>query len=205
MKRKKDSGFGTSEYISTIHFKKVNFTAPTLTLADIELHCTNIVWPILGPLLGIGCLIPFILWLCDSEIGATISRRLLIVATIGGIICFLGVASSIKDNLERRRKLKHNEYIVVRAAVAHIYEDTSTAEGPDIIGDSYVTYSCQGIINKTRLIKIKETGTSAQYFKEYPKACFVFFSNNGVINNEPSLLFIGKDFSIAKDVNVLFD
>ena len=99
------------------------------------------------------------------------------------------------------KKINRNEFVLAEAKMRQLFEDTSTAEGPDLIGDSYVTYFCKACKDKT--IKIKKYGTSAKNFSENTKAFAAFLHKNGNIEEKPFILFLGKEYKIEEGITII--
>lgn len=192
-----------SEYMTDVHV--VLFSKSRLTKRHIKKHNRDIIGVIVTALSGLFftcCGVGFLSNMLEAPFALTIFIWIFGIAfLILGLCCLISVPFAIREKARNRKQIDSNNLILVRAEMTHIYEDVSTAEGPDLIGDSYVTYICKS--NENKKIKIVKKGTSEKYFTENPTAFFAFTINNDELDEKPILLYIGKTFDVADDIRIL--
>ena len=164
-----------------------------LTKSYIKRRSFSLGSTVLGLLLTVGLGIVGYQGLVSEE-----STIWVVIPFLGSLMFLLGTFFSLKDSLYKIKKINLNEFVLARAVLKESYEDVSTAEGPYLIGDSYLTYVCRG-----EKIKIKKSGSSEEQYINNSTAYFAFLSKKGYIDEVPFLLFIGKDYEIDNTIKTI--
>ena len=123
-----------------------------------------------------------------------------VIPVLIGFSLFSIFIVSIKDNSKKIKKINQNEFLLSHATIESVFEDTTT-EDKNSVCDCYITYICNGLENKQ--IKVKLPCSPKKNYKNNPQAYFAFLTNDESSEDEPFLLFLGKDYEIDKNINLL--